>query len=192
MRDGERRIPIGSLVAAAGALLLIVSLFLHWYDDLTAFTVFEVLDLVLLALAVASLLAAAEGVGLRLPVGAPFGGVRSLVIGVVTLVIVFSQAVNEPPAIVHTSEGPEIGLWLGLAGAALMVAGGLLGAARVSLALDVERRGRSISDEPTVASPAARPEAGPDDTTVSELPHEERSPHDDTTISELPPEEPRA
>ncbi|MFN2617528.1 MAG: hypothetical protein ABR581_10445 [Thermoleophilaceae bacterium] len=173
MRAGERQIPIGSLVAGAGALLLAVSLFLHWYDDLTAFSVFEVLDLVLLGLAIASLLAAAEGVGLRPLGGASLGGPRSIVLGAVALVIVLSQAVNEPPAIVHTDEGPELGLWLGLAGAALIVAGALLGTARVSLALDVERGGRAIGDEPTVASPAARPSAGPDDPTISELPPEE-------------------
>jgi hypothetical protein len=170
MRASDRHIPIGSLVAGAGAVLLIVSLFLHWYDGYTAFTVFELLDLVLLALAIASLVAAAEGAGLRLSERSPFGAGRSLLIGVTTLVIVFSQAVNEPPAIVQTDNAPAIGLWLALGGALLMVGGALLGVARVSLALDVERRTRSITDEPTAASPATRPPAGPDDPTLSEPP----------------------
>jgi hypothetical protein len=173
MRAGERRVPIASLVAGGGALLLIASLFLHWYDDLTAFTVFEVLDLVLLGLGIASLLAAADGAGIRLSDRSPFGAESSLLIGLTTLVIVFSQAVNEPPAIVHTDKGPGTGLWLALAGAALMVAGALLGAAGVSLALDVEPRGNSIEDQPTVASPAARPPADPDADTLSEPPARE-------------------
>ena len=67
MRRGERQVPIGSLAAGIGALIVIASLFLHWYDDLSGFTVFEVLDLVLLGLAIASLASAAEGVGFRLP-----------------------------------------------------------------------------------------------------------------------------
>jgi hypothetical protein len=33
------RVPVGPLVAAIGAVMLLVSLFLNWYEDLTAFTV---------------------------------------------------------------------------------------------------------------------------------------------------------
>ena len=49
------RIPIGPLVAALGAVLLIVSLFLDWYGARTAFTVFEVLDLLLVLGALATI-----------------------------------------------------------------------------------------------------------------------------------------
>ena len=172
MRRERQQVPLGSLIAGGGALLVIVSLFLDWYDDVSAFTVFEVLDLVLLALAIASLLAAAEGAGLRLSDRSALAGGRALLIGFVTLVIVFSQAVNSPPAVQQSGNGPEVGLWLALAGSVLMVAGAVLGAARLSVAVDVERRGPSIRDEPTVASPAARPPAGPDDETLSEPPRE--------------------
>ena len=58
------RIPIGPLVAAIGAVLLIVSLFLDWYEDRTGFTVFEVLDLVLVACALAMIAQLAGGMGL--------------------------------------------------------------------------------------------------------------------------------
>jgi hypothetical protein len=170
MRPGERQVPVGSLLAGGGALVVIASLFLHWYDDLTGFTVFEVLDLVLLGLAIASLLAAAEGAGLQLSDHSLFARGRSLLIGIVTLVIVFSQTINEPPAVVHSGSGPELGLWLALGGSLLMVVGAVLGAARLSLAVDIQRRGRSVTDEPTVASASARPPAGPDDDTLSEPP----------------------
>ena len=51
-----RRIEIGPLAVLAGSLLLLVSLFLDWYElqpdtGFTAFTVFEFLDLLLAALA---------------------------------------------------------------------------------------------------------------------------------------------
>ena len=43
----DTQIPVGPLVAAIGAVLLIVSLFVDWYEGLTAFTVFEFIDLLL-------------------------------------------------------------------------------------------------------------------------------------------------
>lgn len=170
MRSGQRQLPIGSLVAGAGALVVATSLFLHWYDGLSGFTVFEVLDLVLLGLAIASLLSAAEGSGVRLSERPLFDRGRPLLIGVVTLVIVFSQTVNAPPALAHTGEGPELGVWLALGGSALMVVGAVLGATRLSLAVDIERRGGPVSEEPTVASPGTGPSVGPDDDTLSEPP----------------------
>ena len=60
---------LGPLVAALGALLLIVSLFLDWYEDLTAFTVFEFLDLLLFGLALVTLAALAATLGV-----APYAG----------------------------------------------------------------------------------------------------------------------
>jgi hypothetical protein len=145
------RIALGPLIAAAGALLLAVSLFLHWYDDASGFTVFEVLDLVLFGLAAATLASLAGTVGL----GPLVDQRHALPLAVAALVIVLSQAVNEPPAIVHTEEGPEIGLWLGLAGAGLMVMGALLAVTRISLAVDVERRRQAavaVETEPRPAS----------------------------------------
>jgi hypothetical protein len=142
----ERRFEIGPLAGAAGALLLLVSLFLDWYGQFTAFTVFEVLDLVLAGLAVASLVSLAERLGARLPGGVGLGGTAALPLGVVALVIVLSQLLNHPPAAVDLD--PQIGLWLALGGAALLVAGSLLAMARISLAVDVEGRSRRGDDAP--------------------------------------------
>ena len=36
--SGAYKIPVGPLVAVAGALLLVVSLFLDWYESLTGWT----------------------------------------------------------------------------------------------------------------------------------------------------------
>ena len=173
----ERHISLGPLVAATGAALLVVSLFLDWYDDLTAFTVFEVLDLLLLALAIACLVALAERTGLVRGSGLSAGGRAALPLALGALVIVGSQVVNHPPA--GVGRDPEIGLWLGLGGSGLLLAGTLLSVARISVALDVERRGAGSSasdgerpgekeqgprvpgapsdEPPTTAAPAQRP-----------------------------------
>ena len=150
------RIDAGPLLAIPGALLLLVSLFLDWYDpDLDAWKVFEVLDLVLAAIAVACLLAAAERLGAALPGGRAAS--RALpALGIVALVIVASQAINHPPAAV--GEDSDTGLWLALGGALLLAIGGVLSSSRISLAVNVEGRGPSRAQDPETAP---LPESGP-------------------------------
>ena len=68
-RPRETLIPVGPVVAALGAVLLVVSLFLDWYESpvrggITGFTVFEFLDLLLTALAVVILVWLADAIGL--------------------------------------------------------------------------------------------------------------------------------
>jgi hypothetical protein len=155
-RDG-RTLPVGPLIAALGALLLAVSLFLDWWDGVTAFTAYELLDLVLLALAVWTIAALAGGLGLVRPALSP--GV-SLAVALVTIAIVVSQVLNDPPAIVGSERDYDVGIWLALAGAALMVVGALLAYARISLAVDVrpreagERPAPPASEAPTRSGPA--------------------------------------
>lgn len=132
------QLPVGPLVAAVGAALLIVSLFLDWYDQLTGFTVFEFLDLLLVLLALATIASLVGGLGLVRP--APSPGV-SLAVAIFTVLVVASQVVNDPPAVAGAiGPGKEIGIWLALAGAALMVVGAVLGYARISLAVEARRR----------------------------------------------------
>jgi hypothetical protein len=144
---GEPRVaglvPVGPLVASIGALLLIVSLFLNWWTGVTAFTAYEFLDLLLLLLALATIFSLAGGLGFVRPAVSP--GV-SLAVSVFTILVVLSQVVNDPPAIVGTGRGHAVGIWLALGGAVLMVAGAVLGYAQISLA--IETRGRD-DDEPT-------------------------------------------
>jgi hypothetical protein len=161
----EAQIPIGKVVAAIGGVLLIVSLGLDWYDELSGFNSFEVLDLVLVLLALVTLasLAAALGV-LRTPLRPG----TDLVVGATALIIVLSQLVNHPPAgIERPDEGT--GLWLGLAGAALMLAGAVLSTARIAIAVEPRSRGTAApgapgpppppppGEEPTIRSEAPRP-----------------------------------
>ena len=153
----RERIHVGPPIAIVGALLLLVSLFLDWYEpDVTAWTVFEVLDLVLAALALACLLGAAARLGVGVPGGRALGS-HFAVFGVLALVLVLSQLINHPPAAFE--DDPETGLWLGLGGAGLLALGALLSVTRISLAVDVEPRepGASPVREPAAGSHAGAP-----------------------------------
>jgi hypothetical protein len=164
--NADRRgahIPVGPIVAAVGAVLLIVSLGLDWYADLSGFNSFEVLDLVLVALALVALAELVRALGL---VHTPLRPGTPLVVGALALVIVLSQLVNHPPA--GYQDDVETGLWLGLAGAALMLAGAILSTARIALAVEPRRPG-AASDRPAAPAPAAsRPPADQAPTIVDE------------------------
>lgn len=152
-----RRLELGPLAAATGALLLLVSLFLDWYGPepaISAFTAFEVLDLVLAGIALA---VAGAGV-MQLTGHAPSPGVDRAVpwLAVVAVTIVGSQVINHPPAGVGADA--EVGQWLGLGGALAMAAGAVLGRARISLAVNVASR--AAGEEPPRA-PAPEPSAAP-------------------------------
>jgi hypothetical protein len=156
---GEHKIPVGPLVASIGAVLLIVSLFLDWYETLTGWTVFEVVDLVLVGLALWSIFTLAGGLGI---VKAGINPATALIGTVVALLIVLTQVFNDPPAVAGGG-GPdkEIGIWLALAGAGLMVAGALLATTHISLA--VEARGRDAEPEgPTAPLSPTGPPGGPE------------------------------
>ncbi len=140
-----RRLDAGAVVAAAGALLLLVSLFLDWYGEgdegFTAWTVFEVIDLLLAAIAlltISTFLRRSE-IESRLP------QVPLLVLGSAALVLTASQLIDEPPAVALSGLELQTGAWLALAGSALLLAGAFMSAARVSFS--VEHR------EPRVGSP---------------------------------------
>jgi hypothetical protein len=144
----ETQIPIGALVAAIGGLLLIVSLALDWYGRISGFNSFEFLDLLLVVLALATIATLAAALGL---LHTPLRAGTPLVVGLAALVIVASQLINHPP--IGLERDLETGGWLGLGGAALMVAGAILSTARIAIA--VEPRSRAAAP----AAPAAPPRA---------------------------------
>ena len=84
-------VPIGPLIASVGAVMLITSLFLDWYDKITGFTVFEFLDLLLVLLALATIASLAGGLGLVRP--APSRGV-SLAVAIFTVYVVVPETVT--------------------------------------------------------------------------------------------------
>jgi hypothetical protein len=143
-RTRETLIPIGPVLAAIGAILLIVSLFLSWYegppgDGISGFTVFEFLDLLLTGLALLMLVSLADAIGLIR------SGLRSgipVFAAALALIVVLTQVVNDPPAVAaREGNAQDIGIWLALAGAALMVAGTVLSTARIAIAVEPRERG---------------------------------------------------
>jgi hypothetical protein len=131
-------LPIGPFVAAIGAVLLIVSLFLDWYEvDLEGFTVFEFLDLLLVGMALLTIASLAGGLGLVRPAPSPS---VSFAVALFTILVVLSQVLNDPPAVANGDAGKEIGIWLALGGAALMVVGSVLAYARISLVFETRSR----------------------------------------------------
>lgn len=135
-------------MAVLGGVLLLVSLFLDWYKlanfTVTAWTAFEVWDLVLAALALAAIAGAATELGWW---RGPTHSIGPAVLGVAAVVIVASQLIDPPPSVLHSVTGT--GAWVGLVGAILMAAGPLLAESRVSVSFGPGAR------------PARRPRGGP-------------------------------
>lgn len=155
----ETVLPIGPLVAALGALLLIASLFTDWYEDITGFTVFEFNDLLLFGLALVTIAALAAAMRLVRPLNPNVAVAAALL----ALLVVVSQIVNDPPAVAgDEGRDQDIGIWLALAGAALMVAGAVLSTVRLAIAV----------------APRDRPAGGPGSTRVDDAP---------TVVDEPPP-----
>jgi hypothetical protein len=157
----RERFDAGTGLVAVGAVLLLVSLFIDWYDPGgDAWAVFESLDLVLAAAAVCGLLAVAPrfgagGLGRALPV------IAAIAFGVVVVQLF------DPPPVVSDSD-LATGAWLALAATVLMAGGALLGAASISVTVDVrgrERRRRTAAIDAResaaeAAEAAAAAEAG--------------------------------
>ncbi len=132
-----RRIDAAELLAGLGGLLVFVALFLDWFGGGSGWEVFEALDLVLLGLAllaVWSAIASVAGLSSGLPP-------RALaILGAVALVVVVVQLIEPPPVFSQVDPEREAGAWLALAGAALILIGGVLRAARVSVTVSVGAR----------------------------------------------------
>jgi hypothetical protein len=131
----RERFDAGTGLVAVGAVLLLVSLFIDWYDPGgDAWAVFESLDLVLTGVAVCGLLAVAPrfgagGLGRALPL-----------IAAIALAVVVVQLFDPPPVV--SDSDLTTGAWLALAGTAIMAGGALLGAASISVTVDVRGRER--------------------------------------------------
>ena len=130
-----RRVDAGATVAALGALLLFVSLFLDWYGEAregySAWTVFEVIDLLLAAIALLALSSfVSRTFEPRLP-DAPL-----LLLGGAAVVVTGSQLIDGPPAVTLSEFELQTGAWLALAGAALLLAGAFMSVAHVSFSVE--------------------------------------------------------
>jgi hypothetical protein len=155
-----RRLEAGPLLVTLGALLLLVSLFVSWFEgDITAWGAFEAWDLVLFVLALGAI---AAGLGLTTQ-DVELIDRRLLPAGVIAVaVIVASQIIDPPPA--AAGRDPDTGAWLALGAAFLMCAGALLTFGRVHFAVTVEER------EPRRQRVAAVDARGPADPTTDNIP----------------------
>ena len=156
-----RRIEAGPVLVALGALVLLVSLFLDWYEPaVTAWEAFEVLDLLLAALGIAALVGA---VGAIRPDATVIERHWLPAIVAAIAIVVVAQILAPPPIVV--AGDPQTGAWLALGAAAVMCIGTLLTLGRVSFALTVEgrdtrRRVSAVdhrSDDPTTTEGPAVP-----------------------------------
>jgi hypothetical protein len=138
-----QRLDGGLVLAGLGGLILIVSLFLNWFDvpgdgGITAWTAFELDDLLLAALGAAALAAA-------LPIGALDWQPRLPWIGAAAFVVVAVSLVNRPPAAAGLSL--DVGAWLAFAGASLILVGGILATTRISIEISVRAPDEVPPDE---------------------------------------------
>jgi hypothetical protein len=162
------RINGGQVLVVLGAIALFVSLFLHWFEpSRSAWTVFEVWDLVLAAIAVAAI-AAAIPIRLSGTSSEPVISPHWLpALGIAALVIVFVALVNHPPY--ARGAGLEIGAWIALAGSLLLTAGAVLSRARISLVITLRSTDQPGSTPPREPKPAPTepvdPPADPDTAT---------------------------
>jgi hypothetical protein len=129
----RERFDAGTGLVAIGAVLLLVSLFVDWYDPSgDAWAVFETVDLLLVCAAVACLVSVVPRYA-ALQRAVP-------VIAFAALFVVLVQIIDPPPS--ASGDEIEAGAWLALAGTALMAAGATLSAASISVTVDVRGRDR--------------------------------------------------
>jgi hypothetical protein len=135
----EKRIEGGSVIAAIGAVMLLTSLFLDWFEpDLSAWTAFEIVDLLLAGLALAVIYACVEQLrdADAASAGQPAARWPALA-GVLALVLVVATLLNHPPAAIGL--GVKVGIWIALAGAVLMALGTLIDRSGISFSFSVAR-----------------------------------------------------
>ena len=174
-RDAGSAVDAGRLVIALGALALLVSLFLDWYGagrfdaTITAWTSFEVVDMLLAALSIAVLCAVAEGIALpdhepRMPPALLWFA------GPFALVLVLVAIINLPPLVSGVDPTLEAGIWVALGGALVMTIGVAVSTLRVSVVVGGRERSprvdpraetRTMTTEPATHEPPTGP--GPDE-----------------------------
>jgi hypothetical protein len=145
----RERFDAGTGLVALGAILLLVSLFVDWYDPSgDAWAAFELTDVVLAACAVAAL------VGIVPRYAALARAVPAIAFAAFAIVAV--QVIDPPPS--ARDDALRAGAWLALGAGALMALGAALRAASISITVDVrarERRQRTAAIDAREAREAA-------------------------------------
>jgi len=150
----NRTIDVGAGLLTLGGLLLLVGLFLPWFDGDSAWTAFESLDLLLAAIAIGAITAATG----RITEDARTG----LALALAALVAIGVQLLDQPPA--YSNADLDSGAWFSLVAALLMAVGAAQTLASFSVSVDVRSRDRrrrvaAVDRRPADAEP---PEAAPE------------------------------
>lgn len=175
-----QRLDGAHLLIALGAVVLLIALFLNWFGfgldgSVSAWTSFEIADLLLAALAAWTLWAIVFPS--HFPGDPGLAATRS---GLVAFIIVVASLLDPPPVVDNAEI--EFGAWLALAASMVMAIGALLTLARVSVSISVSGREPRRSPEPEEA-PAAAPteEPGADFEGETEQGEDPAEPGDDET-----------
>lgn len=152
-----RRLRAGELIAATGGAVLFVSLFLPWYrpGELTAWKALAVTDVVLALVAAAAVSLLVVTAAQDVPAVPTAMASLIALFGLIGLVLLLVQVVWLP----GIADERAWGLWLGLAGAAAIVGGGL-----------VAMRDQRLSKPGKWTDGTGRPTARPPEIEVRTLP----------------------
>ena len=177
----NRRFEMGPLLVALGALLLLVSLFLDWYGPLSAWDAFEVVDVLLAALGVLSLVG---GLGTLAPDTTIVERRWLLPIVLAVTVLVVAEIIDPPPAAADLTA--DTGAWIAFGAAIVMLIGAVLSLGRVSISVSVaereyrqrvaavdERQDTTESGAVVSPAPAAAPATATDEPTAATVPDTE-------------------
>jgi hypothetical protein len=151
----KRTVDAGPALLGSGGALLVVALFLSWFDDVNAWGAFESLDLVLLALGAAAVAVALGRAGEDKRVGVAIAATAFVIVGVQIL---------DPPPVVGDGADIGVGAWLGFVATLLMAGGAAQRFARFTLSLDVQRREPHdpvLPPREPVAQPKPKPKPKP-------------------------------
>jgi hypothetical protein len=189
----QGRLNAAGILAVIGAGALLAGLFLDWFEPgISAWNAFEIVDLLLAAIALGVLLVALGASSERPRLVALAGWLPVAAFAAFALVVV--SLINPPPAVGDGSL--ELGAWVSLAGTALLIVGAVLATTELSLVVTVRpRRHRgSASAVDEVAPPASDPgwepplEGSPPGQPIED-PHLEGAPFEEP-LAEPPVEEP--
>jgi hypothetical protein len=130
-----RRFEVGPILVALAAIVLLASLFMDWYGSLTAWEAFEVVEVMLMALALIALVIAVGQVSPDLDYGER-RWLPAVVLAIAVLVV--AELIDPPPAAAGEDLGP--GTWIAFGAALVMFLGTVLTFGRVRFAMSVEGR----------------------------------------------------
>jgi hypothetical protein len=130
-----RRFEVGPILVALAAIVLLASLFMDWYGSLTAWEAFEVVEVMLVALALTALVIAVGQLSPDLDY-AERRWLPAVVLAIALLVV--AELIDPPPA--AGGEDLGAGAWVAFGAALVMFLGTVLTFGRVRFAVSVEGR----------------------------------------------------